>query len=162
MNAALQMLPLRSIPAFLCPRPITGRQPPVMRLGYPLPYSWVEVYADEKGLLSLEDFPDRNVSCGISLSKTISKVIDHINECAGLTTYKVKVVPILHIKALRKLKEPFVFICVASNYLGDRSNVTPTGDDVEKLKSFLDLEDKPMWYLDAKEYVWADRELSRR
>ena len=108
------------------------------------------MYANEKGLLSLENFPDCRVSCGISLSKTINKVIDHINECAELTTYKVKAVSIFHIKALRKLKEPFVFICVASNYLGDKSGVTPTGDDVEKLKAFLDLEDKPMWYLDAK------------
>lgn len=158
----MQQLPLRSIPAFLCPRSGIGRQPPVMRLGYPMPYSWVESFAEDRDLLALENHPEYGIIGAIHMVGTVANIINYINDKAGLTTYKVTEASVYRIKCIREMKEPYVFISVASNYLGRRPGVFPSGDEVEKLKVFLGVDDGPKWYLDAKEFLWADRELCLR
>lgn len=162
MKAALQLLPLRSLPAFLCPRTGSGRQPPVMRLGYPVPYSWVEIYAEENDLLAYENYPDCGICGAINMSKTIANIIHHINEKADLTSYKVADASIYRINCVRKLKEPFIFIGIASNFLDCKPCSFPSKAEIERLKRFLRMEEEPMWYLDAKEFLWADRKLCYR
>lgn len=95
------------------------------------------------------------------MAKTVANIIHHINEKADLTSYKVADASIYRTNCVRKLKEPFVFIGVASNYLGCKPCSFPSKVEIEKLKSFLRMEE-PMWYLDAKEFLWADRKLCYR
>lgn len=144
LEAAVRVLPLKSLSKRLYPVEDHPTHPPVFRLGYRMAEGWAKEYAQRKRIPS--DF---------------RSVIEYINSNCGAESFIVRFGRIHQLPCMEESNQYYWFLSICTNYRESDADL-PSEQDMKRLQKFLNEPELPAWYLDRDERRWGKKKLWHR
>lgn len=157
------------MPPFAATKKNYAYQPPVFYCGYPSNSDDLLSYAEKHNLVQYypeDEEPESEDDDNVDFMETAEVAFEHITTNAGITSFKLRLVPILPLPVPggKPDDEYATVISIFSNYVrigGEKEY--PTGADIKKLQDFMKMHlkntpsDRPRWYLSCYFGTWAMR-----
>ncbi|KAH8110118.1 hypothetical protein DFH11DRAFT_1623777 [Phellopilus nigrolimitatus] len=151
IQAAMDTLPLKTLPRGLLPKRNRYYQPPKMLLGYTVNNDWVDSMAKEHNLVA-QGINDEGNLCGDYL-QTRQNVLKFVAKEAGVTSF----VPAMSAICPFPEMMPDDWLLTLMSSYGDKPAGNPTDADIDKLQLYLKKAEPPKWYLSALHWKWGVR-----